>query len=106
MVNGKWMKAVSINYSPFAIVPPLNAERLDSPLLARKLPDEDRARDEDRREQIRQEAEDERDGEAAYRPRAEDEQEERRDDNRDVRVNNRHEGAREAEVTCRRHSLA
>src|SRR5437763_8982644 len=95
-------------YSLFTIyhLPPLNAERLDSPLLARKLPDEDRARDEDRREQVRQEAQDERDGEAANGARAEDEEEQRRDDDGDVRVNDRHEGAREAEVNRRRHGLA
>src|SRR5215212_3719338 len=92
-----------------SLITVLNAERLDAAvllLLVRKLPHEDRARDVDGREQVRQESEDERDGEAAYRPRAEDEKEERRDDCRHVRVNNRDEGAREAEVYRGRHGLS
>src|ERR1700750_1130037 len=87
----------------------LNAERLYAAVpgqLVREFPHEDRARDVDGREQVRQKSQNERDCEAAYRPRAKDEQEERRDDCRDVRINNRHERAREAYVYRRRHGLA
>src|SRR5215213_5156097 len=92
-----------------SLITVLNAERLDAAvllLLVRKLPHEDRARDVDGREQVRQQAEDERDGEPAYRASAEDEQEQRRDDGRHVRVDDCDEGAREAEVYRGRHRLA
>src|SRR5437763_11730339 len=84
----------------------LNAERLDALPLAGQLPDEDRARDIDGREQVDDQTEHERDGEAANRPCAEDEQKERRDDGRHVRVNDRYEGAGEALLHGREHGLA
>src|SRR5881275_2140296 len=95
-------------YSLFTIYhsPSLNAERLHLTVLARKLPHEDGARDVDGREQVGEQAEHERDGEAADRPRPEDEEEQRRDDGRHVRVDDGDEGAREANVDGRGHGLA
>src|SRR3712207_3427794 len=98
-------KSSSIYYSPFTIHS-LDAERLDAPLPAREAPHEDGARDVDGREQVGQQPEHERDGEAADGPRPEDEEEGRRDDGGDVRVDDRHEGAVEAQLDGRRHGLA
>src|SRR5215210_4890423 len=83
----------------------LNADRLRAMPLAVEQPDEDRARDVDGREQVDDEAEHERDGEAADRPRAEDEQKQGRDDGRHVRIDDRHEGAGEALIHGREHGL-
>src|SRR5919112_4718808 len=95
-------------YLPFTIYhsPRLNAERLGSPRPPAEEPDEDGARDVDRREEVGDQAQDERDGEAADRPRPEDEEEERGDDGRHVRVDDGGERALEPLIDGRGDGLA
>src|SRR4051794_35701333 len=83
----------------------LNAERLDA-LFATQMPHKDRARHVDGCKKIDDEAKHERDGEAANRPCAEDEEKQRRDDRRHVRIYDRHKGAPEPLLDSRRDGLA
>src|SRR5438105_15368746 len=84
----------------------LNADRLRAMAAPVEQPDKDRARDIDGRKQVDDETEHERDGETAYRPRPEDEQKERRDKGRHLRVNDRHKRAPKALIHSREDGIA
>src|SRR6202167_6398496 len=78
------------NYKITKLLNSLNAQRL-TPFLAAQNPVKNRPRNEYCREQVRQQTEGECDRKSLHRTGAEDEQDRRRNDRRDVGINDRSE---------------